>query len=140
MNALGCALLRRGGASLASLDRRPLSRRLILAGLPHALPAVFDPASAGDLTAVYELRVREPGHTSPARFAISIAGRRCRVEVGDAPSPGAAVELTVGDIIRLASGAAGWPEMLSSGRLQLSGDPFLALRFPNLFRMPVRSG
>jgi hypothetical protein len=30
--------------------------------------------------------------------------------------------------------------MLASGRLELSGDPFLAVRFPNLFRMPARSG
>ena len=31
-----------------------------------------------------------------------------------------------------------WPELISSGRFELSGDPFLALRFASLFRLPVR--
>jgi hypothetical protein len=31
-----------------------------------------------------------------------------------------------------------WPELISSGRFELSGDPFLALRFASLFRPPVR--
>jgi hypothetical protein len=42
-------------------------------------------------------------------------------------------------MIRLASGAVGWPALLSSGRLEFSGDPFLALRFPTLFRLPAQS-
>jgi hypothetical protein len=42
-------------------------------------------------------------------------------------------------MIRLVSGAIGWPELLSSGRLELTGDPFLALRFPTLFRLPAQS-
>ena len=58
---------------------------------------------------------------------------------GPARGPGAAVELGAGDMIRMASGAVGWPELLSSRRLELSGDPFLALRFPNLFRLPAKS-
>ena len=41
------------------------------------------------------------------------------------------------DLIRLAGGAASWPELFSSGRFELSGDPFLALRFAALFRLPV---
>jgi hypothetical protein len=41
------------------------------------------------------------------------------------------------DLILLASGAAGWPELLSSGRFELSGDPFLALRFAALFKLPI---
>ncbi len=132
-------LLRRGGASVAGLDRRPLSRRVILRLLPRAVERRFDPANAGALAAEFELRVRAPGGAAPARFSVAIADGRCRVRPGPARSPGATVELTAGDVIRLASGAAGWPEMLSSGRLELSGDPFLALRFPSLFRMPVAS-
>jgi hypothetical protein len=30
-----------------------------------------------------------------------------------------------------------WPRLLASGRFQLTGDPFLALRFASLFRLPV---
>jgi hypothetical protein len=40
-------------------------------------------------------------------------------------------------MVRLVSGAVGWPELLSNGRLVMSGDPFLALRFPILFRLPA---
>jgi hypothetical protein len=39
------------------------------------------------------------------------------------------------DLVRLAVGRAGWPALLASGRLVLSGDPFLALRLPTLFRL-----
>jgi len=31
-----------------------------------------------------------------------------------------------------------WPELISSLRFELSGDPFLALRFASLFRLPAR--
>ena len=37
----------------------------------------------------------------------------------------------------LGSGAVAWPELFSSGRFELTGDPFLALRFASLFRLPV---
>jgi hypothetical protein len=42
------------------------------------------------------------------------------------------------DLILLACGVSSWPKLLSSGRFQLSGDPFLALRFASLFKLPVR--
>jgi hypothetical protein len=38
----------------------------------------------------------------------------------------------------MVSGAASFPELLAWGRLELGGDPFLALRFPSLFRLPAR--
>ena len=41
------------------------------------------------------------------------------------------------DLILLAGGAVTWPQLLSSGRFELTGDPFLALRFASLFRLPV---
>jgi hypothetical protein len=41
------------------------------------------------------------------------------------------------DLILLAGGAVTWPQLLSSGRFELTGDPFLALRFAGLFRLPV---
>ena len=47
------------------------------------------------------------------------------------------IEVQAEDAIRLAAGSIGWPELVSSGRLAFSGDPFLALRFPALFRLPA---
>jgi hypothetical protein len=43
----------------------------------------------------------------------------------------------VGEACRLVTGGVGWPELLWSGKLEMSGDPFLALRFPNRFRLPA---
>jgi hypothetical protein len=38
-------------------------------------------------------------------------------------------------MIRLVSGASGWPELLSGGRLALTGDPFLTPAVSSLFRL-----
>jgi SCP-2 sterol transfer family len=91
------------------------------------IPWRFDPAQANEL----ELRVRR----RPIDLAIAIADGACTVTPGSAPGAGAAAGLA--DLIRLILGDAGWPQLLSSGRLRLSGDPFLAMRIPALFRLPV---
>jgi hypothetical protein len=126
----------RGGDRVAALDQRPVAHRLFLRALPRAILARFDPATARDLEAVFELRVREPGG-EPARFALLIAGGSCQVIPGPADDAGAVATVGADDLIRLVSGAAGWPELLSKGRLAMTGDPFLALRFPSLFRLPL---
>jgi putative sterol carrier protein len=123
------SLVRSGGQRLA--DSAP--QWAVLAALPVAIARRFDPSVAAGLEAVFELRVG----SGPARFAVRIAGGRCSVVSGPAPDAGAAVSVSAGDLIRLGSGSVGWPELLSSGRLELSGDPFLALRFPTLFRLPA---
>jgi SCP-2 sterol transfer family len=130
-------LISRGGARIAMLDRRPAAHKVILRALPLAISQRFDPSTAGDLEAVFELRVRDPAGRTAARFELAIASGACDVRPGAARSPGASAELGADDMIRLVSGATGWPELLSSGRLELSGDPFLALRFPALFRLPA---
>jgi hypothetical protein len=85
---------------------------------------------------VFELRVRDPGGREPTRFELAIAGGACEVRARAARDPGAGVELGADDTIRLVSGASGWPELLSSGRLALTGDPFLAT-ISELFRLPA---
>jgi hypothetical protein len=99
----------------------------------------FDPEAAGDLVATFELRVRDPAGGEPDRFGVRIADRRCEISPGPPVNPGATVTVGAEDMILLASGGIGWPELLSSHRLELSGDPFLALRFPNLLKLPARS-
>jgi hypothetical protein len=135
------AQLSRGGERVAALDRRPVPHRVILRALPRVIPKRFDPAAAGDLEAVLELRVPDPHGGEPARFALKIADGRCEAHPGPAPHAGATVTVSAGELIRLVSGAVGWPQLLASGRLELAGDPFLALRFPGLFRLSaVRTG
>jgi hypothetical protein len=104
-----------------------------------AIPHRFDGAKAFDLEAGLELRVRERRRRPAMSFSLQIADGRCTVVRGPARDPAASAALGLGDLIRLALGLVGWPELMSSGRLELSGDPFLALRFPTLFRLPVQA-
>ncbi len=133
------AVVSRGGARVAELDARPLPHRLILRMLPSTIARRFDPEAAGDLAAVFELRVTDPHDGGPARFQLTIAAGRCEVKPGPATEAGATATVWAGDLIRMVSGAVSFPELLASGRLELAGDPFLALRFPSLFRLPASS-
>jgi alkyl sulfatase BDS1-like metallo-beta-lactamase superfamily hydrolase len=107
--------------------------------LPSAIARRFDPEAAGDLSAVFELCVTDPHAGEPARFQLTIAAGRCEVKSGPATDAGATATVGAGDLIRMVSGAVSFPELLASGQLELAGDPFLALRFPSLFRLPAQS-
>jgi hypothetical protein len=124
MTAIRERVLSGGGTRVARLDRRPVTHRMILRVLPAAISRRFDPDAAGDLRAVYELAVRDPRGREPARFELTVAEGRCVVNLGPASDPDATATLGADDLIRMASGAAGFP--------------FLALRFPALFRLPAR--
>ncbi len=125
---------------VARLDRRPVTHKLILKAIPRAVEMRFDPASAVGLDATFELRIRDPGGGAPTPFALRISDGRLEVRPGPAASPGAVATTSAGELIRLISGSVGWPHLMASGRLELSGDPFLALRFPLLFQLPVSEG
>ncbi len=121
---------------MARLDRIGWVHRIVLQALPRAIAARFQ-APAEPLSAVFELSIPDPRGGEPARFAVLVADGTCRVSAGAADRPAARATLASDDLIRLAGGAASWPELFSSGRFELSGDPFLALRFASLFRLPV---
>lgn len=82
------------------------------------------------------MAVRDPRGQSAERFELAIADACCSVRPGAPVQPGARATIASDDLILLASGAASWPELLSSGRFEMTGDPFLALRFASLFRLP----
>ena len=128
----------RVGSRLARLQRRRSAHWVILRVLPRAIARRFDPGAAAGLHATFELSIRDPSGRPPARFALGISGARCHVRAGAATQPAARALLGADDLIMLATGAASWPELLSSGRFELSGDPFVALRFASLFRLPVK--
>jgi hypothetical protein len=120
---------------LARRARGRLAHRLILALLPRAIVRRFDPAAAHDLEATLELAIRHDRR--PASYALAIADARCRCQPGTPAHAGARASIGADDLILLAGGAVTWPQLLSSGRFELTGDPFLALRFAGLFRLPV---
>ena len=79
-----------------------------------------------------------PAVAPPARFGLRISGGVCEVLRGArAERVRGDAEFDAGDMIRLVTGAVGWPELLAGGRLEMVGDPFIALRFPKLFRLPA---
>ena len=120
---------------LARRDRGRLMHAVILAALPRAIARRFDAAAAQDLDATLELVIRHDAH--PASYALMIAGACCAVRSGAPAQAGARASIGADDLILLAVGAVTWPQLLSSGRFWLTGDPFLALRFASLFRLPV---
>jgi hypothetical protein len=126
------------GRRLARLDRRPFVHQVVVRTLPRAIRRRFDPSAADGLNAVFELAIRDPRGRNPQCFSLAIEGTRCSVQAGAPQRSGAKAVVGSDDLILLASGAASWPELLSSGRFELSGDPFLALRFASLFKLPVQ--
>jgi hypothetical protein len=117
---------------------RDITRRIVLRAVTAVLPHRLDRAAAGDLDAVIELRVVYADRARPDRYALAIRGGRCVVEEAGAQEPGAVFTVGLRDLLRLGTGRARWQELLGSRRLQMAGDPFLALRFPVLFRLTRR--
>jgi len=133
--------LRRGDRHLAHLDRG-VARRALLAALPRAMPMQFVPAAAEGFDGTIALCVRSRNGGPPARYEIRVARGHCAVRRVAAPAAGttitvagAGTTITVAgsDLVRLAGGAAAWPRLMGEGRLEIEGDPFVALRFPALF-------
>ena len=94
----------------------------------------FDRGNALGLTATLELRVRLRRRGLP--FTLEIDGGKLRVRPGSPASPAATATIRGRDLLRLGLGTVSWPQLLADGRLELAGDPFLALRIPGLFRLP----
>jgi hypothetical protein len=131
--------LARGGAFVARFEHRRLLYRTILRAIPIAIPRRFDAEAAGDLNSLFELRIRHPARPRTRSFRDQDLRRPMRGATGGAGEGVTAVTVAPGDLVRLASAATGWPELLSRGRLELEGNPFEALRFPTLFRLPARA-
>jgi hypothetical protein len=111
--------------------------RLIAKIVAIVIPWRFDRSRARGLDATIELRILV--HRRPVRVAITIANDVCRARPGSAPDAGARATISLSDLIKLELGGVGWPQLLSSGRFNFAGDPFLALRLPTLFRLPANA-
>jgi SCP-2 sterol transfer family len=135
-------LRRRGAERLADLAAAgaPGTRSIAVRAVTTVLPHRFDPSRAVDLEATIELRIRDPGGGAPASVALRVASGELTVSPGPALAPQATAELGADDMIRLAAGSAAWPELLAAGRMSFTGDPFVALRFPALFRLRAGDG
>jgi hypothetical protein len=130
-------IVRRAGARVARADRTSAGHLALVRVIERAIPRLFRADAAGDLDAVFELEITG---RRPAFLGLSVREGRLAVTRGRPPAPGASVSIGASDMVLLVTGETGWPELLSSGRLSLSGDPFLALRFPRLFDLPAEAG
>jgi hypothetical protein len=101
-----------------------------------AVRARFDQRAAQGLDATFEFHVRAWGRL--VRLTAVVADGRCDVRPGGSVAGAARATVSLADMLRMGLGLAGWPELLSSGRLELAGDPFVALRLPVLFRLPAQ--
>jgi SCP-2 sterol transfer family len=111
--------------------------RLIAPIIAFFMRLRFDDTKAHGLDATFELRVRLLPHRVPVPLTLRVRDGDCTIRPGAAAEARATATVVLSDMIRLTLGLIGWPELLSNGRLELAGDPFLALRFPALFGLPA---
>lgn len=133
MNGLLEQAVRRGGVSIAQLDRTRGGHVALVRVIERAIPFLFNPTAAAELDAVFALEITG---ARPTQLGLTVRGGRLTVSRGRPVAAAATVSIAAGDAVLLATGEAGWPELIPSGRLALSGDPFVALRFPRLFGLP----
>jgi hypothetical protein len=133
-------------AQLGHLERGPL-RWLIVRTLPVAMPLMFSRKAArgvggAPVSGTVELALRRRDGGESDVFSVVIADGRCRVRRGPAARPRASISIGLIDGARMGSGAVDpafyLADGIAAGRISLSGDVFLFLAFPNLFRMPNR--
>jgi hypothetical protein len=129
-----------GGTQVARINRFPQGHAALLLSIYVLMPLLFDPKWAEGVEASFELRIPDPEGNEPDVSTVVVGDGRCQVI--PRPDPGARVTVTIGadDIVRMASGAIGWPQLVSARRMVLWGDPYLALRFPLLFGLPAGRG
>jgi hypothetical protein len=108
-------------------------RWLIAHVVAMAIPLWFDAGKSDGIDATIDLRIGIRGR--PVFLTVAIANRQCVVTRGKPSRAGATATIGLADLIRIVIGDVGWPQLLSRGRFQLAGDPFLALRLPTLFRL-----
>jgi alkyl sulfatase BDS1-like metallo-beta-lactamase superfamily hydrolase len=118
---------RRSDDQLSRLERGP-QRRVVLETIFAGMRRRFDAEAAGDLDAVAAFCV-EPGE----RYTVAIRDGSCTVVRGAGERAQVTFTLGAADLLRLATGAERWTDLLGARRIALAGDPFLALRVIGAF-------
>lgn len=132
--------VRRGGVRAGRLDRVPGGHLALVRMIERTLPRLLQASAAGDLDATFALEIIHPRGRRPDVLGLTVRNGALTVTRGRPRSAGATVSISAEDMVRLATGDAGWPELLASKRLALGGDPFLGLRFPRMFDLPAEAG
>jgi alkyl sulfatase BDS1-like metallo-beta-lactamase superfamily hydrolase len=123
---------RRSDDQLARLEHGP-QRRVVLEAIFAGMRRRFDADAAGDLDAVAAFCVEPGARGAGERYTVAIRNGGCTVVRGGGEPAQVTFTLGAADLLRLATGAARWTDLLGARRIALSGDPFLALRVIGAF-------
>lgn len=113
------------------------NRDFILAEVFRQMPARFDGAAAGDLSAVVEWRVLDRPDGGDDRFHLVIEDGTCRLDPEASRQPTVSYSIGPVEFLRLLADPARGPEYFMFGKLRVDGDVVLAARMPAMFRPPV---
>ena len=114
------------------LDRGP-ARRALLAALPRMLEGRIDREAARGFTGKLELRIRPDDS-----YQLDFVDGECTVRRGSNGAAQATVTVGAADLARLVAGKVTWYRLVGAGRMELDGDPYVAVRFPKLMGLTKR--
>lgn len=95
-----------------------------------SLRTLFSPEAAGDLEAVYELRLEN------GTFRAEISDGIATIEPGEDPEADTVIGGSVEDLFEVVRGVRDLSEAVAAGDLTVSGNRTLAKRFVRLFPLP----
>ncbi len=123
-------VITRLGAWGARSPISPSGTRIGVDSIALALRSLFDPDRAGELEAVYELRI------DGTRFRVTIAGGEIELARGAAQAPELVIEGEPAAIAALITGQVSLDAALEDGAVGIEGRRREAARFLRLFPMP----
>lgn len=128
----------RSEQQLGRLEHGP-QRRVMLEAMFSAMRRRFDPQAAGDMDAVVEFRILDDERRPAERYQLTIRDGRCTVARNGGAQPDVWFVARATDLLKIGSGAAGWPELLGTRRIELGGDPFTGMRVLGIFGISPRA-
>jgi putative sterol carrier protein len=94
------------------------------------MPSHFKKDAAQGLNATYQFDLSGEGG---GKWQILINNDKCEVKEGAHPSPNITISMSAQDYLDMVAGKLNPQMAFMSGKLRISGDMGLALRFQNLF-------
>ncbi len=96
------------------------------------MPDAFVPASAAGVNAVVQLRFTG---AEPGDWALAIKDNACTVQQGLDPKPQLTLTMNSQDFKDMVTGKLNGMMAFMQGKIKLSGDMSLAMKFTNMFKI-----
>ena len=98
-----------------------------------AMQTIFNPAAAAGLNKTFQWNI---SGEQAGTWALKIANQTCEVIPGGAEKPDITFITSDTDWLSIAEGKLDPMSAFASGKLKVTGDLMLAMRVPQLFRIP----